>query len=144
VISARFDAGGVVERREWGTINHSQAFSALSSHRPNEYPFVINDPVLRSVSEETDESGVPPLGGSFARPDNLYGSFVYGGFSEFQTFYGQANIGLDFKLDDILKGLSATAYYTVDNYQFFQNGKTEVPVTYAQRWEGDSVQYYPL
>lgn len=149
MISARFDASGLVESRQWGTITNAGAFSALSSHRPNEYPLIINDPALQSVAEENDDSDVPPLGGSFLRPENLYGTFVHGGFSEFQTFYGQTNIGLDFKLDKITEGLSASAYYTIDNYQYFQNGKTEVPVSYEQRWfkkaDGtDTVQYYQL
>jgi TonB-linked SusC/RagA family outer membrane protein len=149
ILSASVDAAGMVETRKWGTITNSSAFSTMSSHRPNEYPFVITDPVLQSITAEGDDSGVPPLGGSFHHPANLYGSFMYGGFSEFQAFYGQTNIGLNFDLDDLAEGLSAKAYYTIDNYQFFQNGKTEVPVSYAQRWfktadGSDTVQYYQL
>lgn len=148
VISASLGASGVVENRKWGSINHSSTFSALSNHRPNEYPFLINDPVL--VGQGADEEGsVPPLGGSFNQAANLYGSFVYGGYAQYQSFYGQTNVGLNFKLDQILPGLSAKAYYTMDNSQYFESGKTEVPVTYAQRWflgsQGqDTVQYYPL
>lgn len=148
VLSAHVGAAGMVEKRKWGTINNAQAFTALSTHRPNEYPFIISDPALQS-EEEGNEEAIPPLGGSFIRPANLYGQFMYGGFSEYETFYGQTNIGLNFKLDNLLKGLSAHAYYTIDNYQYFQNGKTEVPVSYAQRWfqtpDGrDTVQYYQV
>lgn len=148
-INAKIGASGLTEKRAWGALNNSQAFSALSSHRPNEYPFIINDPGLQSASEDGTSEEVPPLGGSFHHPNNIYGSYLYGGFNQFETFYGQANMSLDFKLDDFVKGLSANVYYTIDNYQYFESGKSEVPVTYAQRWytgeDGqDAVQYYQL
>lgn len=148
-ISASLGASGVMETREWSGINNSQAFSAISSHRPNEYPFILDDPALQSGNGEGTGDEVPPLGGSLLRPDNLYGSIFYGGFSEFRTFYGETNLGLNFDLNHLVKGLSASAQYKLDNYQYFESGKSEVPVSYAQRWyrdaDGeDAVEYFQL
>ncbi len=144
VISAHIGTSGYVENQEWGALNNSQVLSALSSHRPNEYPFIIDDESLQS-SDGINTAKIPPLGGSFLRPNNLYGDLLYGGFSESQAFYGQANVGFDLDLSDfLLNGLTGQVYYTTDNFQYFQNGKNEGAITYAQRWNGESVEYYPL
>lgn len=45
----------------------------------------------------------------------------------------QTNIGLDFTLDKFVKGLSASAFITFDNYNFFTQGQTNVYPTYAIR-----------
>ena len=144
IISAHIGTSGYVENQEWGSLNNSQVFSKLSTHRPNEYPFIITDPELQST-DEINTTTIPPLGGSFLNPNNLYGDLIYGGFSESQSFYGQANVGFDLDLSDfLLKGLSGKVYYTTDNFQYFQNGKNEGAVTYAQQWNGESVEYFPL
>ncbi|MAZ27640.1 MAG: SusC/RagA family protein [Cytophagaceae bacterium] len=142
-MSINLGTAGFVET-ERPTRNNGTVISALSSHRPNEYPFILTDPSLM-----TENSDFPPLGGSFQRPDNLYADMMYGGFSESQAFYGQANLGIDLDFSDfLLDGLTAKAYYTTDNYQYFSNGKSETAPTYAQRWfeteTGEDVQYYQL
>jgi TonB-linked SusC/RagA family outer membrane protein len=111
-----------------------EVFSRLSSHRPNEYPFLIMNEQLEEATEEIGAPSVPPLGGSFEHPDNLYGRLMYGGSQTDQSFTGQINFGLDLKLDKIVNGLAAKAYFTFDNYQFFRRGQTEDPITYGQRW----------
>ncbi|WP_161554480.1 SusC/RagA family TonB-linked outer membrane protein [Sinomicrobium soli] len=143
-MSVNLGASGYVETQSWPSRNNSQVMSVLSSHRPNEYPFLLTDEALRNT-----DADFPPMGGSFYRPNSLYADLLYGGFSESQLFYGQANLGIDFDFGDILlDGLSASVYYTTDNLQYFQNGKSETAVTYASRWsdteEGASVRYYPL
>lgn len=143
-MSVNLGASGYVESESWASVNNSQVMSALSSHRPNEYPFLLTDNILQN-----DESKFPPLGGSFQRPNNLYADLLYGGFRESQLFYGQANLGFDFDFGDVLlDGLTASVYYTTDNYQYFQNGKSETAATYAQQWfqtdTGEAVQYYQL
>lgn len=144
VISAHIGTSGYVENQKWGALNNSQVLSALSSHRPNEYPFIINDESLQN-SDGLNTSEIPALGGSFIRPNNLYGDLLYGGFSESQAFYGQANVGFDLDLSKfLLKGLSGQVYYTTDNFQYFQNGKNEGAITYAQQWNGEDVEYTQL
>lgn len=143
-LSAHVGTSGYVENQAWGSLNNSQVMSALSSHRPNEYPFIIDDESLQS-SDGVNSNPIPPLGGSFLRPNNIYGDLLYGGFSESQTFYGQANVGFDLDFSDFLvEGLTGQVYYTTDNFQYFQNGKNERAITYAQQWNGDNVEYYPL
>lgn len=146
IIKANIGASGLTERREWGAMNNSQVMSAISTHRPNEYPFVLSNTELSGQNGDDD---IPPLGGSFDHTNNLYGNLMYGGFSEFETFYGQANMGLDFNLNSLMDGLSANVYYVIDNYQYFESGKSETPVTYAQRWYeaadgSEYVEYYRL
>lgn len=143
-LSAHIGTSGYVENQEWGALNNSQVMSALSSHRPNEYPFIINDESLQS-SDGLNTNKIPALGGSFLHPNNLYGDLLYGGFSESQAFYGQANLGFDLDFSDLLfEGLTGQVYYTTDNFQYFQNGKNEQAVSYAQQWYGEDVEYYQL
>lgn len=142
-LSVNLGTAGYVET-ERPTRNNGSVISALTSHRPNEYPFLLTDPELQS-----EDADFPPLGGSFQRPNSLYADMLYGGFSESQAFYGQANLGIDLDFSDIItEGLSAKAYYTTDNYQYFSNGKSETAPTFAQRWletdEGEEVVYYQL
>ncbi len=142
-LSVHLGTAGYVETQR-PTRNNGAVMSSLSNHRPNEYPFILTEPSLQNVN-----SDIPPLGGSFFRPNNLYADLLYGGFSESQAFYGQANVGIDFDFSSVLlDGLTAKVYYTTDNYQYFANGKTESAATYAQRWfqtdNGEEVRYYQL
>ena len=142
-LNVNLGTAGYVET-ERPTRDNGQVISALSNHRPNEYPFILTEPSLQNAN-----SDIPALGGSFLRPNNLYADLLYGGFSESQAFYGQANAGLDIDLSKLLlDGLTAKAYYTTDNYQFFANGKTESAPTFAQKKyqteEGEMVRYYQL
>src|SRR3546814_10727970 len=70
--------------------------------------------VCSSDLVELGQEWVPPLGGSYLRPKSLYGDMAYGGFQEYQFFYGQTNFGLDLSMDKILKGLSAKGLFTLD------------------------------
>src|SRR3546814_5355069 len=106
-------------------------FAAISSHRPNEYPFVIDDPVLAGWDVELGQEWVPPLGGSYLRPKSLYVDMAYGGFQEYQFFYGQTNFGLDLSMDKILKGLSAKGLFTFDNYQYQSQTQVNNPIRYG-------------
>ncbi len=125
------DASGIVDRRVWSGFNQDQVFSALNSHRPNEYPIFLTDPNLLKIGSPLGLAFVPPLGGSFLRPSNLYGNLVYGGNSQSNYFYGQTNFGLDFNLNKVVKGFGFKTVFNFDNYQFFQSGRSLTPVTYS-------------
>lgn len=148
-LSAFVGLAGIIHATNSSDINSGAFFSGLSSHRPNEYPFIIDSEELATASEEVGVSFVPPLGGSLLRPDNLYGRLMYGGSQQGQDFTGQGNFGLDLKLDKIATGLAAKAYFSFDNYQSFSRGISEDPITYGQRWfqtvdARDTVAYYAL
>lgn len=124
-------SGGIVGRlniRTWGSLNQNQIFSALSTHRPNEYPFTI-DP--ENIGIPVDSSGVPAFGGSLYRSNNLYADIIYGGTSIERFLNSQANLGMNFTLDKILKGLKASAYVSFDNNSYFMEGQRNVYPTYA-------------
>ena len=124
-------SGGVVGRldiRSRGSLNQGEVFTALSTHRTNEYPFTI-DPL--SIGVPVDSSGVPAFGGSLYHSDNLYADMVYGGSSIEKTLSSQANLGMNFTLDKILKGLKASAGLSFDNNSYFMEGQRNVYPTYA-------------
>ena len=96
--------------------------------RPNEYPLTISSNVL---GLEPDAKGVPFFGSSIRKPDNLLADMEYGGFTSERYVTSQTNIGLDFTLDKLVKGLRASAFMTFDNYNYFRQGQVNVYPTYA-------------
>lgn len=132
-LSAFIDGNGIIESRSWGKLNQDQVFNEIKTHRPNEYPFVINDPNFGGEEGQLGVERIPPLGGSYKRPGSLYGDMVYGGFQEYQFFYGQTNFGLNLKMDDITPGLSAKTVVTFDSYQYHAADQINNPVRYAQK-----------
>lgn len=123
-------SGGVSAQlgiRDWGRMNNAEVFTALNTHRPNEYPFTI-DPKL--INLPTDSLGLPTFGASQQNPANLYADMMYGGFSSERNLNSQASLGLNFTLDRILKGLKASAFVTFDNYDYFMNGQRNTHPTY--------------
>lgn len=130
IITARMDVGAIVDFRSRGRLDHAQFISAINSHRPNEYPLLIDETIM-----PVDSLGFPGLGASFNKTDNLYGRMVYDGYVKDQYISGQSNFGLDFDLESIAEGLSAKAYITFDNYFFGSERLERTVATYAQRWE---------
>ncbi|HLP37711.1 SusC/RagA family TonB-linked outer membrane protein [Lacibacter sp.] len=143
------DAAGVIESRNWSGWNQDQVFGALSTHRPNEYPLLITDSNLLKTGSPLGLAYFPPLGGSLVRAENVYGQLMYGGSTKHNYFYGQTNFGMDLGLNKLVKGLSLKSVFHFDNYQFFQSGRDNVPVTYLRQVlkntiGGDSVVYAAL
>lgn len=127
VVSAYIDIAGRFEINERSPLNHAQFFNGLSTHRPNEYPFMIGPEYL-----PPDTLGNPPLGASFHRSSNLYGDLKYSGYNKSQYFSGQTNFGLDFNFDEYIEGLSAKAYVTFDNYFFGTENLVNQPSLYTR------------
>ncbi len=137
-LTAHIDGNGIIESRNWGKLNQDAFFSRINSHRPNEYPFVIDDPNFLVDDTPLGEDVIPPLGGSFQNSGSLYGDLVYGGFQQYQYFYGQTNFGLDLDLSSVAKGLKATTNLYFDNYQFQASDQISNPIRYAQEILTDS------
>jgi len=110
-------------------LSHNSVYQAISNTRPNEYPLIIDEGIIKS-----DTTGLPALGASFTNPDNLYGALQYGGYSRNQNLNGQTNFGLDFNLNKYLQGLSAKAYLSFDNSFFGIESLSTSAATYAQRF----------
>ena len=132
VVSAHMDIAGRFEMNERASLNHAQFFNSLSTHRPNEYPFIIGPEYL-----PPDTLGNPPLGASFFRGSNLYGDLEYSGYHRNQYFSGQSNFGIDFNFNDYIQGLSAKAYVTFDNYFFGVENLNNQPSMYTRHWIKD-------
>lgn len=128
-ISGFLGISGLFDITDRSSLDHAQTFVALSTHRPNEYPIYIPESVLKP-----DSAGYPAFGTGNNRTDNLQGSLMYGGFRKEQNINGQLNFGLNFDLNDFVKGLSAKAQITFDNYFWGAETLTTEAPTYAQRW----------
>lgn len=128
LVSAYMDIAGRFEIMERSRTHHAAFFEKLSSHRPNEYPFIIDNQYVPA-----DTLGNPALGASYYRAGNLYGDLVYGGYQKNQYFSGQTNFGLNFDFDKYVSGLSAKAYVTFDNYFFGAENLNNQPSLYARR-----------
>lgn len=129
MISGNMGVAAIIDTRERASLNHSQVFSALSAHRPNEYPVIIDESIMPK-----DSLGTPALGASFDKSDNLYGDLKYGGYYKEQYISGQTNFGLDFDLSSVVEGLEANTYVTFDNYFFGAEVQNKSAATYARRF----------
>lgn len=112
-----------------GSINSADVYNNVNSTRPNEFPLIIDENIVKA-----DTMGLPALGASFTRPDNLFGILQYGGYAKDQKLNGQTNFGLKFNFEKFIKGLSGKAYFTLDNSFYGQESLTTTAATYAQRY----------
>lgn len=122
------DAAMRFEMRHLNSLDNGQVMSNISSTRPNEYPLTISNDIL---GLQPNEDGTPYFGSSLRHPSNLLADLGYGGYSEERYITSQTNLGLKFHLDEVLKGLSAQAFITFDNYSYYKKGQTDVYPTYA-------------
>ncbi|WP_162633318.1 SusC/RagA family TonB-linked outer membrane protein [Echinicola strongylocentroti] len=148
-LRAFIDGNGIIESRSWGKLHQNQVFDDIKTHRPNEYPFVINDPNFQGETTEVGVEKIPPLGGSYLRPQSLYGDMVYGGFQEYQFFYGQTNFGLELDMGAITPGLSGKTVLTFDSYQYHSANQINNPIRYERSYVtgpsgADSIAYVQL
>lgn len=135
-LTVKADVAGRMEMRKWGQLNSSDLFSALNSHRPNEYPLTMSP---EDTGLPADSAGVPLFGGSLLRPMNVYSEMMYGGYSEERYMRSQSNIGIDLDLGMLTKGLKAGAYLSFDNYDFLAISLKKTYPTYDVRTYINSV-----
>lgn len=122
------DVAGRLEMRKWGQLDCGQLFSALSSHRPNEYPLTLSP---EETGLTADSDGIPLFGASLLRPMNAYAETMYGGYTDERYTRAQTNFGMKLDLDMLTKGLKAGAFLSFDNYDFLQLSLSKVYPTYA-------------
>ncbi len=128
-ISAFIGIGGTFDITKRSALDHAQTFAALSSHRPNEYPFIISEEYILP-----DSVGFPNMGTGLYSVENLCASLLYGGYQKDQNVNGQLNFGLSFDFNALLKGLTGKAQITFDNYFYGSEGLSAGPALYSQRW----------
>ncbi|WP_372753241.1 SusC/RagA family TonB-linked outer membrane protein [Labilibaculum sp.] len=124
-ISANMGMSFVQNKYKRSSLWDSETFSALSNHRPNEYPMIIDEEYIAATSD-----GVPALGASSLYASNLLGSLAYSGDVEDNTITGEISMGLNFDLSKITKGLSAKGFVTFDNFFYGQETLDITPATY--------------
>lgn len=128
-LTAFMGIGGVFDVTRQGALDDAAFFTALSTHRPNEYSFLIPEEYVKR-----DSLGIPGFGASMQQARNVYADQLYGGWSKEQRINGQLTMGLNFDLGKILKGLSAKGMVSIDNTFYGTESLTTAAATYADRW----------
>ena len=133
VTSLQIDINGMIELKKWPNMNTGNFFDMLSMHRPNEYPYFLNE-------FESIDSAM--FGASYEYNNNIYGEMTQTGSREDFNRLGQTNLGLNFDLNQYLEGLSAKAYMTYDSYNYIRYRKGGGTYdAYIPRENGDSLIY---
>lgn len=122
------DVAGRLETKAWSGKNASGLYSALSTYRPNEYPFLMD---ADAIGMTPKEDGTPYYGASVLHKDNLLSDMEYGGDKDEKYVNSQTNFGLKFDFDKYVKGLYADAYITFDNFNHVNRGITRNYETYG-------------
>ncbi|MFI3324445.1 MAG: SusC/RagA family TonB-linked outer membrane protein [Rikenellaceae bacterium] len=115
MITFRGDIASSFEFYRGGGTSYTKIFSAISTHRPNEYPIYLSD--LRGDDAE--------YGASILYNNNLVGLLSQTGYVRDNSRSTQMNFGVDFNLNSLLEGLSASAFYGFERYSWVSYGKSE-------------------
>jgi len=126
-VKVRADMAGRMWIQNRGVVWGTDVFDRISKHRPNDYPLTIDPSAIGVVP---NDDGVPTFGGSELYPNNIYADMAYGGYATERYTTSQANVGVDFNLGKIVKGLSAEAYVTMDNYNYTAQEMRNTYATY--------------
>lgn len=127
-LNVQADVAGRMWLYNTGTVTGAAVFEAISQHRPNEYPFII-DP--NAIGEVPNDKGVPTFGGSLRYPANLYADMMYGGYVNERYTTSQSNLGVNFDFDKYVEGLTINGYVTMDNYNYLNQQLVNTYSTYA-------------
>ncbi|MCG8578676.1 MAG: SusC/RagA family TonB-linked outer membrane protein [Bacteroidales bacterium] len=109
-LSAYINMSAIIDSWKYGGLDHSSTFGALSSHRPNEYPFVIGEEYIPATDD-----GIPAYGASYRYPANLLASMENQGEGNNQFVNQQMTTGFNFDLDAITEGLETSVEIAFDN-----------------------------
>jgi len=127
-VKAFVGIAGIFDINKRGTLSHANTFNRMSTTRPNEFPLIIDSKYI-----PVDTLGYPGMGASFDRDNNLYNALLYGKYTE-NSVNGQLNLGLDFDLSSLTKGLSAKVQLGFDNFFYGAETLNSSAATYASRW----------
>ncbi len=139
-ISMNLDVVGVFDR-EHGPNNNF--WSNAATFHPDWYPVLIdtNDVYIPNPDEITNTvADGKLLGGTSQYQSNIYGDLVFDGYTDRLDRFGQFNTGLDFDLDELVRGLTAHAYLSFDIYNFFRTTQDNDYAVYeAESYNEDTV-----
>ncbi|MCM1176518.1 MAG: SusC/RagA family TonB-linked outer membrane protein [Clostridium sp.] len=122
------DVAARLEIKNWSGLNSTGLYGAISTYRPNEYPLVMD---AAQIGKEEQEGGIPYYGASTLHTNNLLVDMEYGGSKSERYVNSQTNFGIRLDFNRYVKGLTANAFITFDNYNYVQQGITRTYATYA-------------
>lgn len=114
VVSMNLDISGRMGLRSSSNISSQSMFTAMSTSRPNDYPFFVG------LIGNTDSLGRSAR----AEQTNLYGDLTRGGYVNSDTYRVQTNIGIKFDLNSYIKGLTSSVNLGFDAFNSIEMGKT--------------------
>lgn len=137
-IKGHVNLATIIDRWQTSGVDHWSTFNSLSTHRPNEYPLLIDESYIAKT-----ERGVPAFGGSYLNKDNLLAELAYGGEGINKFINQQLNVGLDFDMNKWVDGLTAKATIAFDNYISGNQNVAPTAATYAPAYDAqaDSVSF---
>lgn len=128
-ISAFVSSSARYELKSMPNLTTSSLFSLISRTRPNEFPLVISSDILGLLPRE---DGIPYFGASLTNRENVLAKLEYGGVCNEQYVISQTDIGLNFDFDEYVKGLRGQLMVALDNYNYIQEGQTNIYPSYAR------------
>jgi TonB-linked SusC/RagA family outer membrane protein len=122
-------------------VPNREFFGEADSLKPNYYPPLI-DTSLVSDKEQIKTArllgrlvnGKYLLGGTSLYRNNIYGDLLFSGYSKQYSTTGMFNVGLDFDLKSILKGLTLKTYTSFDFYNQFTVTQINNYAVYEPQW----------
>ncbi len=121
IISVAVDLSTRIGLHSNSRVGGSALYEAVSTHRPNEYPFCATT----DGSLNTDSIAYRTTEGS-----QIYGDLLRSGYEKSQNFQTQTTMALNFDLDQYVKGLSASVKLGFDAYNTITKGKQLGYATY--------------
>jgi len=134
MVTFRADVAGRIFDNKWSLRNQAAIMTAISTNKPNEYPLTVTPEFMGMESE----SGVPFFGGSTRVVNNLLADLVYSGNNEQRDTHSQMNIGLDLNMNHLVRGLSAEAFFSFDDYNSLTQRLESTYPTYSIRESFDA------
>jgi len=113
IISMNLDIATRLSYSDIPFTSEAEVFSMIADHRPNDYPLF--------VSQQADADS---LGYGRGRVDkNLYGELIRKGYKNSKDYYNENSLGINFNLESLLEGLSASAKVSFDASTSMEIGK---------------------
>ncbi|MBP6410500.1 MAG: SusC/RagA family TonB-linked outer membrane protein [Pseudarcicella sp.] len=127
IFSTNVNLSGRIEFRHLPSIQNDDFWTAMSTHRPNEYVYEVNNKML---PVQTGTRAMPNFGASQVYPNSLYAIAKSGTITQQNSNYW-SNIGVKLDLNKYVKGLRASLNGSFDVSQSYNYGRIDKLATYA-------------
>lgn len=112
-------------------------FSDATTLKPNYYPPLIDTLIVSNknlIKTATLVNGGNLLGGTSIYKNNIYGNLILGGYNRQINTTGMFNVGIDFDLKFILKGLTLKTYSSFNYYGQYNETQSNTYAIYEPKW----------